>query len=74
MNKPADFVFTPTAEAPEPELRFERIPIDRYTDPVFLQLEDDCIWSKTSLLPVAARDVAEPGDFFILKTLESQFS
>ena len=73
MNKPADFVFTPTAEAPEPELGFERIPVDRYTDPVFLKLEDDCIWSKTWLLAGAARDVAEPGDFFS-KTFESQFS
>ena len=43
MNKPADFVFTPTAKAPEPELGFERIPVDRYTDPVFLKLEDDYI-------------------------------
>ena len=69
MNKPADFVFTPTTKAPEPELGFERIPVDRYTDPVFLKLEDDCIWSKTWLLAGAACDVAEPGDFFVFENL-----
>ena len=47
MRRPANFVFTPTTKAPEPELGFKRIPVDRYTDPVFLKLEDDCIWSKT---------------------------
>ena len=74
MNKPADFVFMLTAKAPEPELGFKRIPVDRYTDPVFLKLADDCIWSKTWLLAGAARDVAEPGDFLFSKTFESQFS
>jgi len=69
MNKPADFVFTPTTKAPEPELGFEPIPVDRYTDPVFLKLEDDCIWSKTWLLAGAACDVAEPGDFFVFENL-----
>ena len=69
MNKPADFVFTPTTKAPEPELGFERIPVDRYTDPIFIKLEDDCIWSKTWLLAGAACDVAEPGDFFVFENL-----
>ena len=69
MNKPTDFVFTPTAKAPEPSLGLRRIPVDRYTDPVFLKLEDDCIWSKTWLLAGAACDVAEPGDFFVFENL-----
>ena len=69
MNKPTDFVFTPTTKAPEPALGLRRIPVDRYTDPVFLKLEDDCIWSKTWLLAGAACDVAEPGDFFVFENL-----
>ncbi|GIS02448.1 MAG: hypothetical protein CM15mP103_09990 [Gammaproteobacteria bacterium] len=71
MNKPADFVFTPTTKAPEPELGLRGIPVDRYTDPVFIKLEDDCIWSKTWLLAGAACDVAEPGDFLFSKPRES---
>ena len=67
MNKPADFVFTPTTKAPEPELGFERIPVDRYTDPMFIKLEDDCIWSKTWLLAGAACDVASPVIFCFRK-------
>ena len=50
MSEPSDFVFTPTIKAPEPELGFERILVDRYTDPAFLKLEDDCFWSNTWLL------------------------
>jgi|TARA_B110000263_G_C15271890_1_gene493903 phenylpropionate dioxygenase-like ring-hydroxylating dioxygenase large terminal subunit len=69
MNELADFVFTPMAKAPEPELGFERIPVDRYTDPAFLKLEDDRIWSKTWLLAGASCDVAEPGNFFVLENL-----
>ena len=69
MNELADFVFTPMAKAPEPELGFERIPIDRYTDPAFLKLEDERIWSKTWLLAGASCDVAEPGGFFVFENL-----
>jgi phenylpropionate dioxygenase-like ring-hydroxylating dioxygenase large terminal subunit len=69
MSEPSDFTFTPTTKAPEPELGFERIPVDRYTDPAFLKLEDDCIWSKTWLLAGAACDVAKPGDFFVFDNL-----
>lgn len=69
MNEPADFVFTPMAKAPEPELGFERIPVDRYTDPAFLKLEDARIWSKTWLLAGVACDVAEPGGFFVFENL-----
>ena len=47
MSESSDFAVTPTTKAPEPALGFERIPVDRYTDPAFLKLEDDCIWSKT---------------------------
>ena len=50
MSEPSNFVFTPTIKAPEPEFGLERIPVDRYTDPAFLKLEDDCIWSNTWLL------------------------
>jgi hypothetical protein len=50
MSRPSNFVFTPTIKAPKPELRFERILVDRYTGPAFLKLEDDCIWSNTWLL------------------------
>ena len=69
MSESSDFTFTPTTKAPEPELGFERIPVDRYTDPAFLKLEDDCIWSKTWLLAGAACDVATPGDFFVFDNL-----
>ena len=50
MSEPSDFVFTPTIKAPKPELRFERILVDRYIDPASLKLEDDCIGSNTVLL------------------------
>ena len=50
MSEPSNFVFTPTVKAPEPELWFGRILVDRYTDPAFLKLEDERIWSKTWLL------------------------
>ena len=43
MSEPSDFVFTPTIKAPKPELRFERILVDRYTDPASLKLEDERI-------------------------------
>ena len=69
MSEPADFVFTPTTKAPDPDLGLERIPVDRYTDPAFLKLEDDRIWSKTWLLAGAACDVAQPGDFFVFENL-----
>ena len=69
MSESSDFAFTPTTKAPEPALGFERIPVDRYTDPAFLKLEDDCIWSKTWLLAGAACDVATPGDFFVFDNL-----
>ena len=69
VSKPANVVFTPTTKAPEPELGSNRIPVDRYTDPAFLKLEDDHIWSKTWLLAGAACDVAEPGDFFVFDNL-----
>ena len=69
MSESSDFAFTPTTKAPEPALGFERIPVDRYTDPAFLKLEDDCIWSKTWLLAGATCDVATPGDFFVFDNL-----
>ncbi len=69
MNELADFVFTPMAKAPEPELGHERIPVDRYTDPAFMKLEDERIWSKTWLLAGASCDVTEPGDFFVFENL-----
>lgn len=69
MIEPSDFVLTPTTKAPEPDLGFERIPVDRYTDPAFLKLEDDCIWSKTWLLAGVAYDVPTPGEFFVFDNL-----
>ena len=36
MDTLADFTFTPTTKAPEPDLGLELIPVDRYTDPAFL--------------------------------------
>ena len=70
MSEPSDFVFTPTIKAPKPELRFERIPVDRYRDPASLKFEDHCIWSNTLLLADAtsvvpccrAKGVALAGD------------
>lgn len=63
------FEFTPQDKAPEPDLGQARIPVDRYTDPAFLKLEDEHIWSKTWLLAGAVCDVAEPGDFFVFDNL-----
>ena len=50
MNKLSKFTFTTTDKAPDPDLGSERIPVDRYTDPAFIKVEDDKIWSKTWLL------------------------
>ena len=69
MSEHANSQFTPTTKAPEPELGSDRIPVDRYTDPAFLKLEDERIWSKTWLLAGASCDVAEPGDFFVFDNL-----
>ena len=69
MSQPAEFAFTPQDKAPDPDLGLERIPVDRYTDPAFLPLEDERIWSKTWLLAGAACDVAEPGDYFVFDNL-----
>jgi phenylpropionate dioxygenase-like ring-hydroxylating dioxygenase large terminal subunit len=69
MNDLQDFKFTPTDKAPDPDLGTARIPVDRYTEPRFLKLEDEHIWSKTWLLAGAACDVAEPGDYFVFNNL-----
>lgn len=69
MDTLADFTFTPTTKAPEPDLGLERIPVDRYTEPAFLKLEDERIWSKTWLLAGASCDVSKPGDFFVFDNL-----
>ena len=50
MSSKPKFQFTPMDKAPDPELGAERIPVDRYTNPAFLKLEDEKIWSKTWLL------------------------
>ena len=63
------FTFTPMDKAPDPDLGTDRIPIDRYTDPAFMKLEDDHIWSKTWLLAGAVCDVAETGDYFVFENL-----
>ena len=49
MNEQPKFTFTPMDKAPDPDLGSERIPVDRYTDPKFMALEDEHIWSKTWL-------------------------
>ena len=69
MSSKREFQFTPMDKAPDPELGAERIPVDRYTDPAFLKLEDERIWSKTWLLAGAACDVDEPGDYFVFENL-----
>ena len=69
MNDLQDFKFTPTDKAPDPDLGTARIPVDRYTEPRFLKLEDEHIWSKTWLLAGAACDAAEPGDYFVFNNL-----
>ena len=69
MDTLADFTFTPTTKAPEPDLGgLSRIPVDRYTDPAFLKLEDERIWSKTWLLAGASCDV-ETGRLFVFDNL-----
>lgn len=69
MSEAARLVFTPTDKAPDPDLGADRIPVDRYTDPAFLALEDGRLWSKTWLLAGAVCDVAEPGDYFVFEHL-----
>ena len=69
MSLPDDFAFTPQDKAPDPDLGLARIPVDRYTDPAYLKLEDDRIWSKTWLLAGAVCDVSEPGDYFVFSNL-----
>ena len=69
MSRSSTFAFTPQDKAPDPDLGAERIPVDRYTDPAFLKLEDEHIWSKTWLLAGAECDVAEPGDYFVFENL-----
>lgn len=69
MSKPALIPLTPADKAPDPDLGTERIPVDRYTDPKYLQIEDDAIWSKTWLLAGPCCDVAEPGDYFVFENL-----
>lgn len=73
MNEMLRFTPTPTEKAPTPDLGSDRIPVDRYTDPAFIKLEDEKIWSKTWLLAGAACDVAEPGDYFVFENLRESF-
>ena len=61
MSEPSDFVCTPTIKAPKPELRFERIPVDRHIDPASLILEDKRIGSKNWLLAGIATEAAKLG-------------
>lgn len=69
MNGPSKYFFIPMDKAPDPDLGTDRIPVDRYIDPAFLQLEDERIWSKTWLLAGALCDVAEPGGYFVFENL-----
>ena len=69
MTGAAKYPFTPAEKAPEPNLGTERIPVDRYTNPAYLPLEDNRIWSKTWLLAGVVSDVAEPGDYFVFENL-----
>ena len=74
MNKPADFVFTPITKAPEPELGWERIPVDRYTDPVFLSWKMTASGRKPGCWPARPAMLPSPVIFLFSKTFESQFS
>ena len=69
MNELTKFTFTPQDKAPDPDLGTARIPVDRYVDPKYMQLEDEKIWSKTWLIAGASCDVAEPGDYFVFENL-----
>lgn len=69
MNGSTEFNFTTQDKAPDPDLGTKRIPVDRYTNPDVLRLEDEKIWSKTWLLAGAECDVAEPGDYFVFENL-----
>ncbi len=66
MNRLA---YTPTDKAPVPDLGTARIPVDRYTDPAYMALEDEKIWSKTWLLAGACCDVEKPGDYFVFEIM-----
>jgi phenylpropionate dioxygenase-like ring-hydroxylating dioxygenase large terminal subunit len=68
--KPEDeLTYTPMEKETDPELGTARIPVDRYTSPAILKLEDERIWSKTWLLAGLVGDVAAPGDYFVFENL-----
>ena len=69
MPDTSQFAFTPSDKAPDPDLGTRRIPVGRYTNPRYLELEDQRLWSKTWLLAGAACDVARPGDYFVFDNL-----
>ena len=63
LNNNVRFEYTPTDKAPLPELGTNRIPVDRYTDPKYISLEDEKIWSKTWLLAGVESDLQETGSY-----------
>ena len=56
-----------------PKLGTNRIPVDRYTDPKYIRLEDEKIWSKTWLLAGVESDLQETGSYFVFENLRESF-
>ena len=73
LNNNVRFEYTPTDKAPVPELGTNRIPVDRYTDPKYIRLEDEKIWSKTWLLAGVESDLQETGNYFVFENLRESF-
>ena len=54
---------TPVAKAPDPELGYDLIPVERYISREFMQLEWEYIWTKVWLLGGRSDDIPDPGDY-----------
>lgn len=54
---------TPVAKAPDPELGYDLIPVERYISADFMKLEWEHIWTKVWLLGGRSDDIPDPGDY-----------
>jgi phenylpropionate dioxygenase-like ring-hydroxylating dioxygenase large terminal subunit len=63
LDKPGNM--TPLEAVPDPGLPDDIIAKERYTDPDFMRLEWQHIWSKVWLLGCMEQDIPEPGDYAV---------
>ncbi|MEJ8567367.1 aromatic ring-hydroxylating oxygenase subunit alpha [Elongatibacter sediminis] len=56
---------TPLDKAPDPDIPDTIIAKERYTDPDFMRLEWDRLWSRVWLLGCMEQDLPEPGDYVV---------